>query len=241
MPINANNYTGVKRPSVSSNTSPETSESEAEDSDSEIYERKKPPKKQRVSRTKSRASSRPSLDASFAEAVRISSRKATRVTNYNEEDSDLEMEDDDYAAYQAQQVAYDAGPRVDLFLDYRYKDGLDPESTSLSADNLEFYVKWVGMSYIHATWETAESLMQFKAQKKMSNYIAKLRYRMEARHGCSRDEIENMDIELERDRSALEEYVIVERVIAQRKGEEGREYLVKCKCILIGLVFNSLY
>jgi len=218
---------GVKRTSISSNSSPTTSESDAEDSDSEVYERKKTSKKQRVSRTKSR-SSRPSLDASFAEAVRISSRKATRVTNYNEEDSDEEMEDEDYAYQVAQQAAYDAGPRVDVFLDYRYKDGLDPESTSLSAENLEFYVKWVGMSHYHATWETAESLVQCKAQKKMANYITKLRNRMEARMGCSRDEIENMDIELERDRSALEEYVIVERVIAQRQGDQGREYLVKC-------------
>lgn len=44
----------------------------------------------------------------------------------------------------------------------------------------------------------------------------------------TREDIEAMDIERERERDALADYVIVEKVIGVREQEGGTEYLVKC-------------
>lgn len=44
----------------------------------------------------------------------------------------------------------------------------------------------------------------------------------------TREDIESMDLDRERDRDALAEHVIVERVISHRDNSPNREYMVKC-------------
>lgn len=56
----------------------------------------------------------------------------------------------------------------------------------------------------------------------------------------TREDIESMDIDRERDRDALEEYVIVEKVIGFQEQDGVLEYLVKCTCSERYLFLKSL-
>jgi hypothetical protein len=71
-----------------------------------------------------------------------------------------------------------------------------------------------------------------KGYRKLENYIRKIvetDYWVRVAPTTTREEIEAMDLDRERDRDALAEYVIVERVIAHRDELlRGRQYMVKC-------------
>jgi chromodomain-helicase-DNA-binding protein 1 len=76
-----------------------------------------------------------------------------------------------------------------------------------------------------------DNLAGQKGYRKLENYIRKVvetDYWVRVASTTTREEIEAMDLDRERDRDALAEYVIVERVIAHRDEELGRRYMVKC-------------
>jgi len=61
----------------------------------------------------------------------------------------------------------------------------------------------------------------------------------------TREDIEAMDIDRERERDALEDYVIVEKVIGFREQDGVSEYLVKClytdfnACLICSITNNT--
>lgn len=93
-------------------------------------------------------------------------------------------------------------------------------------------IKWQGKSHYHASWETPESLVGYKGLRKLDNYMRKVvesDYWTRMNPSTTREDIEAMDLDKERDRDALEDYVVVERVIAHRDDDSGRHYMVKWK------------
>lgn len=84
---------------------------------------------------------------------------------------------------------------------------------------MRFLIKWQNQSHIHNTWETYEYLKTFKGFKRVENYIKSVwatqqRIRNDPR--TSREDLEALEIEKERQAEQLEAYKIVERIIAER-------------------------
>ena len=85
--------------------------------------------------------------------------------------------------------------------------------------NMRYLVKWQGYSHIHDTWEMFDSLRAFKGFKRVENYI-KGPFAEQARRrsnpSTSREDIEALEIDKERQTEQLEGYKQVERIISQR-------------------------
>lgn len=95
----------------------------------------------------------------------------------------------------------------------------------------QLQIKWQGQSHYHATWETAQGLAGQKGFRKLENYIKRVvetEYRMRVSKSTTREELEALDLDRERDRDALDEYAKPERVISHQDNKLGREYMVKC-------------
>lgn len=93
--------------------------------------------------TRRRAKRRSSSDSlPTAAEIRFSTRRAARVTNYNEDDADLEEEEDAEAV--AMYGYQEEGPEVesvDLVLAHRPKEGIESgPKILLEKDQLEFHV-----------------------------------------------------------------------------------------------------
>lgn len=114
------------------------------------------------------------LAPSHAE-VRFSTRKAAKVSNYNEEDDDdffdqaeSEMMTPNY--WPAGQE--DSRPAIDIVLNHRMKE--DITTLSPSKEDFEYLVKWQQKAYYHATWETIEMLTNCRSIRRLENYIKKI-------------------------------------------------------------------
>ncbi|PWY81934.1 hypothetical protein BO70DRAFT_292423 [Aspergillus heteromorphus CBS 117.55] len=214
-----------KRPSRSA-----TRSSYSEDSDSDEYggsrARTSKARRRRLQTSLNTAPSHPE--------VRFSTRNASRVSNYNEDDDDSMFEDepdevmDNYWATAVE----DNRPAVDIVLNHRLQEGVDPSSADLSRHDFEFYIKWQGKSHYHATWETVESLADCRSTRRLDNYIRKVLsedIRLKTDEDVAPEDREKWNLDRERDVDAIEDYKQVERVIGMREGDEGTEYLVKWK------------
>lgn len=166
--------------------------------------------------------------------VRFSTRNASRVSNYNEEEDDSMFEDDPDELTQNYWVNNnedDNRPAVDIVLNHRVKEGADPQRLDLDRKDYEFYIKWQGKSHYHATWETTESLANCRSTRRLDNYIRKI-LAEELRLNdldIPPEDREKWNLDREKDVDALEDYKQVERVIGMREGDDGNEYLVKWK------------
>ncbi|KAA8908461.1 P-loop containing nucleoside triphosphate hydrolase protein [Sphaerosporella brunnea] len=169
--------------------------------------------------------------------VRFSTRRVGKVS-YNESDDDdfseeIEADDAQYAYPEESNIA-----GIDQVLDFRVKAGedqpayLDLTTDTLLKEHLEFYIKWQDQSHYHATWETFESLAGYKGFRKLENF---LRNKVKADHArrlassTTPEDIEQMELDLERLRGELEEYRIVERIVAHKDEGDVRYYFVKWK------------
>ncbi|KAL1973650.1 hypothetical protein VTN31DRAFT_6285 [Thermomyces dupontii] len=166
-----------------------------------------------------------------AEIPRFSTRNATKVANYNEDSDDSMFEDEeDLAPNYWVTAEEDNSPAVDVVLDHRFKDGVDPKQPEkISKWDCEFYIKWQGKSHYHATWETAETLASCRGHRRVDNYFRKAMEELEMFNDpdVPPEEKEKWNLDRERDIEALEDYKTVERIIARREGDDGPECLVK--------------
>lgn len=168
--------------------------------------------------------------------VRFSTRNASRVSNYNEDDDDddlLEDDPEDMTQNYWVNAEEDDRPAVDLVLNHRFKEGVNPRESKVSRHDCEFYIKWQGKSHYHATWETIDSLANCRSTRRVDNYIRKVveeELRLINYEDIAPEDKEKWNLDRERDAEAIEDYKKVERVIGMRKGEDGgTEYFVKWK------------
>jgi chromodomain-helicase-DNA-binding protein 1 len=164
--------------------------------------------------------------------VRFTSRRAAKVVSYNESEDDFSEEMEEGDSYYAQEAEPEDG--IDQVLDFRLVEGVgykDIKNDAELKEKLEFYIKWQGQSHYHATWETWGSLAGRKGFRKLENYLRRVKADFARRRDPSttEEDIEQMEIDLERRRSELEDYRVVERVVAHKDEDDTRLYLLKCK------------
>ncbi|PGH02568.1 chromodomain-helicase-DNA-binding protein 1 [Blastomyces parvus] len=201
------------------------------DSDSDEYQGSR----SRTSKAKRRrmAQSADNLIPAHAE-IRFSTRRANRVSNYNEDDDDDEFEDESEMMTPGDWVAAvdDTTPAIDVVLNHRFKESVDLSRDDLSRDDFEFYIKWQGKSHYHATWETVASLANCRSVRRLDNYIRKI-LTLEIQYARDPEivpeEKEKWNLDRERDVDAIEDYRKVERVIGSREIDGETEYYVKWK------------
>ncbi|RPA95303.1 hypothetical protein L873DRAFT_1931788 [Choiromyces venosus 120613-1] len=172
-------------------------------------------------------------DPPSGDGLRFSTRKAVKITSYNEDDDDdFEEEEDGAIAYEYTDPGAEVGG-IDSILDHRPLEGTDSADPVLDRSKLQFYIKWQGQSHYHSTWETAEALAGCKGIRKLDNYMKKVvmeDYYARTNPSITREDLENMALERERLRDSLAEFVHVERVIGDQVNEEGnQEYMIKWK------------
>ncbi|KAI8853555.1 SNF2 family N-terminal domain-containing protein [Chytridium lagenaria] len=141
--------------------------------------------------------------------VRFSSRTKSR-TNYNES-------------------AYDAQLDEEMLMDEdEGEEGDWVQEAAPVEDDKEVIEAILDLRHTGETWNTAEILGECKGYRKLERFVK--RYEEDQREredpNTTKEEIEQKDIQLEMMRSDLDEYKIVERVIASRE-LGGTEYLCK--------------
>ncbi|GMT00224.1 hypothetical protein PENTCL1PPCAC_22398, partial [Pristionchus entomophagus] len=118
---------------------------------------------------------------------------------------------------------------------YNVEEKGDPNEGGEKTER-QFFVKWQGWSHMHNTWESEGSLAAAaaKGEKKIANYLKKLREIEEWRRSADKEYIEYYECEQGMAEELLEEYKKVERVVAHQvsrdkreDGSEQTEYLIK--------------
>uniref|UniRef100_V5ETJ6 Chromatin remodelling complex ATPase chain n=1 Tax=Kalmanozyma brasiliensis (strain GHG001) TaxID=1365824 RepID=V5ETJ6_KALBG len=186
------------------------------------------------------------LSSADLEASRVSSRNGRRIPNYTDDYADLGDDDpfEDEADEQAQRQAEQAGDIEEedviegIVGHERHEDRL-ADKEDIPTQNLRFIVKWKGYSHLHDTHETYDFLKRYKGFKRVDNYIKSVFLREKALladPSVSREDIEALQIEKERQVELIESFKTVERIIAQRDNEANKEiayphlaFLVKWK------------
>lgn len=123
---------------------------------------------------------------------------------------------------------------IDVIVDHRQMEGAttrDPKT------DLEYLIKWQGISHIHNTWEPYENLQYRKGVKRVENYIKKyvlFENLYSSNPDTYKDEFEIFSIEMNKRRDEYNVYKTVERVIASQRvtaqdNHTKLEYFVKWK------------
>jgi len=168
----------------------------------------------------------------YAEKRWSNRRAAQAVRTYEESDIDEEDESELTPNYWAGGDYADDQDYIEKVVGHRLQEGreLTPDATR---DDFEYNIKWQGKSYLHNTWDILETLRGYRGIRKLENYYKRtVEYEIDLKFAG--DEIppetrEQYMLDKERDQDALEDYTKVERVVAQRSGEDGREYFIKWK------------
>jgi len=56
-------------------------------------------------------------------------------------------------------------------------------------DELEFYIKWKGQSYLHCQWKTLSELQSVSGFKKVLNYTKRVAEELRYKRALSREEV----------------------------------------------------
>ncbi|KAI0020490.1 P-loop containing nucleoside triphosphate hydrolase protein [Xylariomycetidae sp. FL0641] len=159
-------------------------------------------------------------------------RAAQQVQTYEESDVDDEDESELTPNYWAGQELAEDSQYIEKVVGHRVIGGGEM-TEDMTRDDFEYNIKWQGKSYLHSTWDTFDTLRGYRGVRKLENYHRKVvEYELDLKFAG--DEIppetrEQYMLDKEREQDALEDYTKVERVVAQRSGDEGREYFVKWK------------
>ena len=171
--------------------------------------------------------------------VRFSTRKAAKVSTYNEDDSDDFEEDQDLLTpgYWGT-AADDTTPAIDAILNHRVRVDIGELPLHPGRDDFEYFVKWQGQAHYHATWEKNANLASCRGIRRLENYYRKVVaefIHMTQDYDVPPEEKEKWSLDRERDIDALNDYCKVERVIGSWDADNGTEYYVKWR----GLTYES--
>ncbi|KAJ2386987.1 ATP-dependent DNA helicase Hrp3, partial [Coemansia sp. RSA 2611] len=168
-------------------------------------------------------------------SVRQSTRDTVAVKSYADDDAeypgvDFEDEHDSAGARSKSQASKgkdmqqlideDTGEDlIEQIRDFRLSEMAAEGERVDDIKNIEFFVKWKGWSYRHATWDTAAFLKDYKGFKKVENYFKSVVLMDNAIRNdpeASREDIEQLDINREMERDTLRDYTKIERIVATR-------------------------
>jgi chromodomain-helicase-DNA-binding protein 1 len=185
------------------------------------------------------------------EDIRVSSRGG-KIPNYIDDVEGFEKFEEEEAAAQT----YYVDPSVQVYeedeieavLGHCRDEGREEDSEDLWFENVvrakdypspgrglytpvaqRFHIKWKGFSHLHNTDETYEFLKRFRGLKRVDNYIKAYKSwksRVDS-PGLTREEVETLLLDKEREKEDLELYRNVERVVAHRETDTDTEYFVK--------------
>ncbi|KAF2862718.1 hypothetical protein K470DRAFT_227700 [Piedraia hortae CBS 480.64] len=167
---------------------------------------------------------------------RFSSRMAGKVTNYNEDEAELDEDELDDEAPTYYYVQPDNSPAIDAVLNHKLKD--DADSKAQDKDSYEFYIKWQGQAHYHATWKTWAELSGCKGVRRLENYfrkIVKVELAFANDPAAAAEDMEKWNLDREAYLDSLNDYMQIERVINEAEDEDGIEYFVKWK----GLFYDA--
>ncbi|CAL5071350.1 unnamed protein product [Urochloa decumbens] len=107
-----------------------------------------------------------------------------------------------------------------------------PSDFNQQWDELEFYIKWKGQSYLHCQWKTLSELQSVSGFKKVLNYTKRVAEEQRYKRALSREEVEVHDVGKEMELDLIKQYSQVERIFADRVSKADGddvvpEYLVK--------------
>uniref|UniRef100_A0A0Q3VR02 Protein CHROMATIN REMODELING 5 n=1 Tax=Setaria italica TaxID=4555 RepID=A0A0Q3VR02_SETIT len=107
-----------------------------------------------------------------------------------------------------------------------------PSDFNQQWDELEFYIKWKGQSYLHCQWKTLSELQSVSGYKKVLNYTKRVAEEQRYKRALSREEVEVHDVGKEMELDLIKQYSQVERIFADRVSKADGddlvpEYLVK--------------
>ncbi|OTB06541.1 hypothetical protein M426DRAFT_112286 [Hypoxylon sp. CI-4A] len=168
----------------------------------------------------------------YAEKRWSNRRAAQQVQTYQESDIDDEDESELTPNYWAGEDNNEDTLYIEKVVGHRLIEGGELPSDATRED-FEYNIKWQGKSYLHNTWDTSETLRNYRGFRKLENYYKRtIEYEIDLKFAG--DDIppeirEQYMLDKEREQDALEDYTKVERVVTQRIGDEGREYFVKWK------------
>ncbi|KAM0789450.1 hypothetical protein ACM66B_000272 [Microbotryomycetes sp. NB124-2] len=175
------------------------------------------------------------------EMPRFSSRNGKELPNYNEAANNWDLsESEDEDEYDSGDVE-DSKPEdaIDGVFAHKRDNEHQGDEKDEPRRNLRFLVKWQNYSHIHNTWETYDYLKRFKGFKRVDNYIKgvfNVQQTILNDPMTSREDLEALEIDRERQAEQLESYKQVERIIAERDApanadidHEHLEYLCKWK------------
>ncbi|XP_077251792.1 protein CHROMATIN REMODELING 5-like isoform X2 [Tasmannia lanceolata] len=100
-------------------------------------------------------------------------------------------------------------------------------------NEIEFFIKWKGQSYLHCQWKSFSELQNLSGFKKVLNYTKRVMEERKFRKTLSREEVEVHDVSKEMELDLLKQYSQVERIFSDRISKGGSdddvtpEYLVK--------------
>ncbi|KAJ3321474.1 hypothetical protein HDV06_004143 [Boothiomyces sp. JEL0866] len=183
------------------------------------------------SRKKARIKKKAAKEKFQPEQIRFSSR-GNAVKYYDNENylddelgsmSESEEEKKRRKAKEAATLDYDAGNSfLNAVAEGKIIEGVFDQRTTQDGET-EYLVKWKGSSHRKDSWHLKNELKPYKGYKKLENYIRKLKNEDLIRSDPHTTEFElaTLDDQIEIERSHLEDYRIIERVVATREVEPG--------------------
>lgn len=143
--------------------------------------------------------------------------------DYQLSDSDDVFEDEVDVAAPAEEDEVDQIEGV--FGHERDESRVDDEE-DIPTENVRYVIKWKGYSHLHDTHELYEFLKRFPGFKRVTNYIKAVVQPLndiKQNPDATREDLEAVQIQRERQRELLASYRTVERVIAQRDSGATKE------------------
>lgn len=160
-------------------------------------------------------------ESEWGMAVRMSSRTGGRVANYADDYYDMDEDDpfEDHVDEQVMDVEEVAVDQIEGVFGHERDEAHLDDPEDIPTENMRFVIKWKGYSHLHDTHELYEFLKRFPGFKRVTNYIKSVWQPMHdiaTDPEATREDLETLQIQRERQRELLETYRTVERVIAQR-------------------------
>ncbi|KAK9154723.1 hypothetical protein Sjap_002203 [Stephania japonica] len=179
--------------------------------------------------------------------VRTSSR-AVRKVSYVESEESEDVDEGKTKKGQKEDIEEDDGDSIEKVLWLQPKGMADEalrknESAQPSVlghlldsepdwNEVEFFIKWKGQSYLHCQWKSYSDLKNLSGFKKVINYTKRVLEERKYRNALSREEVEVHDVGKEMELDLIKQYSQVDRIFSDRITKNGTddvvvEYLVK--------------